>query len=181
MHQYVDFGGLEGIISNQTIWATNYRQLNDSKEATILEAPLIAALTARFRTLVEARQRTSREVRNAVADTGGDLDQIAEDLAKHLVKTFYATLSRGDAPLDFYVACFCTHMTNDYARENGLLSQWRGYGGADGGYCIVFDTAAMIALLQKEYESHYWTIPLKLALVHYAAPLFSIEDLRSFT
>jgi hypothetical protein len=69
------------------------------------------------------------------------------------------------------------HATDDYAREHGLLSQWRGYGGADGGYCIVFDTAAMIPMLRKEYEAHYWTLPPKLALVHYATRRFSIEDI----
>jgi hypothetical protein len=35
LHYYCDFGGLEGIFTNQTIWATNYRQLNDTKEAEI--------------------------------------------------------------------------------------------------------------------------------------------------
>jgi hypothetical protein len=27
LHYYCDFGGLQGIFTNQTIWATNYRQL----------------------------------------------------------------------------------------------------------------------------------------------------------
>ena len=94
-----------------------------------------------------------------------------------MVNSFYGTVTRGEAPLDFYVSCFCTHAKDDYAREHGLLSQWRGYGGPDGGYCIVFDSAAMTPLLRKEYEAHYWALPPKLALVHYATPHFSIEDI----
>ena len=58
LHHYVDFGGLEGIFKNQTLWATNYRQLNDTKETAILKQPLVQALTSRFRSLVEYRQRT---------------------------------------------------------------------------------------------------------------------------
>jgi hypothetical protein len=173
LHHYVDFGGLEGIFKNQTMWATNYRHLNDTTEAANLKVPLIETLNKRFHTLVEARQLTSPQVRNAVRDSGGDLDKISADLARDLVHSFYTAA----AGLDFYVACFCTHASDDYARDHGLLSQWRGYGGPEGGYCIVFDTASIIPLLKKEYEAHYWTMPPKLALVHYATPSFSIEDI----
>ena len=172
LHYYCDFGGLEGIFTIQTIWATNYRQLNDTKEAKMLKTPLVAALTARFRSVVEDRQHARREVRKAIEEVGGDLDRIVSDLARDLVNSYYQSAD----DLDFYVACFCTHATDDYAREHGLLSQWRGYGGADGGYCIVFDTAAIIPMLQKEHEAHYWTLPPKLALVHYATRHFSIDD-----
>jgi hypothetical protein len=173
LHYYCDFGGLQGIFTNQTIWATNYRQLNDRKEAEMLKAPLVTALTSRFRSVVEDQQHASPEVRRAIEDLGGNLDKIISDLARDLVNGYYQTAN----DLDFYVACFCTHATKDYAREHGLLSQWRGYGGADGGFCIVFDTAAMIPMLQKEYEAHYWMLPPKLALVHYATRDFSIEDI----
>jgi hypothetical protein len=159
LHHYVDFGGLEGIFKNQTLWATNYRQLNDTKETAILKQPLVQALTSRFRSLVEDRQRTSPQVRKAIDAIGGDLNKISADLARDLANSFYETVTRGEAPLDFYVSCFCTHAKDDYAREHGLLSQWRGYGGSDGGYCVLFDTAAMIPLLRKEYEAHYWTLP----------------------
>jgi hypothetical protein len=175
LHHYVDFGGLNGIFSTKTIWATNYRQLNDTKEIAMLRTPLVEALTSRFRSLVKNRARTSVQVQNAIQETGGDIKRIAADMVRDLVRSFYDTVTRGDAPLDFYVACFCTHAPDDYAREHGLLSQWRGYGGSDGGYCIVFDTAAMIHLLQREYEAHYWTVPPRLALVHYATPHFSVE------
>jgi hypothetical protein len=173
LHYYCDFGGLTGIFTNQTIWATNYRQLNDTKEAEMLKAPLVTALTSRFRSVVEERQQASPEVRKVIEEVGGDISRVVSDLARDLVNSYYGT----NADLDFYIACFCTHANNDYAREYGLLSQWRGHGGADGGYCIVFDTAAMIPMLQKEYEAHYWTLPPKLALVHYATRRFSIEEI----
>jgi len=177
LHHYADFAGLEGIFKNQTLWASNYQQLNDTKETAILEVPLIEALTKRFRPLVEAKQRTIPQVRKAVEECGGDLNKISADLASDLVKSFYDTVARGTAPLDYYVTCFCTHAKDDYARENGLLSQWRGYGGPDGGFCIVFDSAALIPLLQKEFEAHYWTVPPRLAAVNYHTADFSVEGI----
>ncbi len=177
LHHYADFGGLEGIFKNQTLWASNYRQLNDTKETAILEEPLIEALRKRFRPLIEAKQRTIPQVRKSIEEFRGDLDKISADLARDLVKSFYGTAARGAAPLDYYVTCFCTHAEDDYARENGLLSQWRGYGGPDGGYCIVFDTAAIIPLLQKEFEAHYWTVPPRLAEVNYYTTDFSVEGI----
>jgi hypothetical protein len=177
LHHYADCGGLDGIFKNQTLWASNYRQLNDTKETAILEAPLIEALTKRFRPLVEAKQQMIPRVRKAVEECGGDLDKISADLARDLVKSLYGTVARGAAPLDYYVTCFCTHSKDDYARESGLLSQWRGYGGPDGGFCIVFDTAKMIHLLQKEFETHYWTVPPRLAAVNYYTTDFSVEGI----
>jgi hypothetical protein len=36
---------------------------------------------------------------------------------------------------DLYLTCFC--------EEGDLLSQWRGYGGNDGRYCIQFDASRL--------------------------------------
>jgi hypothetical protein len=41
LHDYLDFAGLNGIFSTKTIWATNYRQLNDTKETAMLRTPLV--------------------------------------------------------------------------------------------------------------------------------------------
>ena len=94
-----------------------------------------------------------------------------------MVRSFYDTVVRSVAPLDLYVTSFCTHADDPYAIEHGLLSQWRGYGGGAGGYCIVFDTAALIELLHRESEAHYWVMPPKIGRVHYRSAAFSIEDI----
>ncbi|MCK5121132.1 MAG: DUF2971 domain-containing protein, partial [Methylococcales bacterium] len=45
---------------------------------------------------------------------------------------------------------FCgEHPTNEYVNNNGLLSQWRGYGGS-GGFAVVFNAKELEALLQLE-------------------------------
>jgi hypothetical protein len=108
-------------------------------------------------------------------ETGGGLAEIAAYQATRVVQGFYDTSFRSPARLDIYVTSFCTHANDPYAKEHGLLSQWRGYGG-EGGYCIVFDTAALIELLQREFGAHYWFMPLKLAQVHYRTADLSVED-----
>jgi hypothetical protein len=53
-------------------------------------------------------------------------------------------------------ACFCSHARDrPYEREHGLLSQWRGYG-KDGGFCLVFDTAKLWGLFEKERDAFFY-------------------------
>jgi hypothetical protein len=115
-------------------------------------------------------------VRRAIDEFGGNVASIAGDQAQRMVSSFYDTMSRPSAPLVPYIVSFCTHARDAYAREQGLLSQWRGYGGG-GGYCIVLDTAAMVDLLQREFNAHYWIMPPKLGLVHYHTPDFRLADI----
>jgi hypothetical protein len=65
------------------------------------------------------------------------------------------------------VSSFCDHSADRvYERENGLLSQWRGYG-RGGGFCIVLDTEKLFAMLQSEFETRSWSI-MKLGEVVYS-------------
>jgi len=53
-----------------------------------------------------------------------------------------------------YIVSFCGHKET-YERENGLLTQWRGYShGA--GYAIVFDTKKLSDLLKAEADFHFY-------------------------
>ena len=50
---------------------------------------------------------------------------------------------------------FCSHGEgHEYEQNNGLLSQWRGYG-PDGGYALVFETKELMDLLEKE-TTKFW-------------------------
>ena len=174
LHHYTNFDGLSGIHNTQTLWATNYTHLNDTKELAMLEQPLVAALTNRFRLLLIRQKKTNPKVRRAIEDTGGGIANIAADMARHLINSFYAAALNNPSPLVPYFTSFCTHANDPYASEHGLLSQWRGYAGG-GGYCIVFNTASLIDLVTREYEAHYWVMPLKLGSVHYLTANFSVE------
>jgi hypothetical protein len=60
-------------------------------------------------------------------------------------------------------------------KENGLLSQWRGYG-KGGGFCIVFDTTAFVTILEAEFNAYNWT-HLRIAPVHYAYDDIEVDTL----
>lgn len=54
---------------------------------------------------------------------------------------------------DNYVTAFCA--TKDkWTAQNGLLSQWRGYG-LDGGYAIVFNAKGLVDLLNTERKMYF--------------------------
>jgi hypothetical protein len=56
-----------------------------------------------------------------------------------------------------FVLSFCNHVNDDkYERANGLLNQWRGYGG-NGGFALVFETRGIIRLMELELKCHFWT------------------------
>lgn len=54
---------------------------------------------------------------------------------------------------DHYVASFCA-AKDEWISQNGLLSQWRGYG-INGGYAIVFDSAILNSMLAAEGDIYY--------------------------
>ncbi len=57
-----------------------------------------------------------------------------------------------------YICSFCNHAgDNEYERNNGLLSQWRGYGG-EGRFALVFDTSGLDRLLSCEWYAQYLVI-----------------------
>ena len=104
---------------------------------------------------------------------------VARNAATEFVDTLYKVTYEGAGSIPFsspFITSFCSHSADQsYEQENGLLSQWRGYGG-DGGYCIVFDTAALGALLGKEFDTYYW-VHLNISPVHYATDDVSIKEL----
>jgi hypothetical protein len=159
LHHYTNFDGLAGIHKS-------------------CEQPLVEALTKRFGLLLQERQRKHAYVQRAIEETGGGVAGIAAGQAQKMVRSFYDTMLRSAAPLDLYVTSFCTHADDPYAREHGLLSQWRGYGGGgDGGYCIVFETAGLVDLLRREFAAHYWVMALRIDQVHYYSDNFSVEGI----
>src|ERR1700724_738727 len=86
LHHYTNFPGLEGIHKSQTLWAINYRHLNDTKEVKVLEEPLIEALTKRFPPLLEDCQSRSPHFREAIEETGGGIAEIAAYQATRVVQ-----------------------------------------------------------------------------------------------
>jgi hypothetical protein len=177
LHHYTTFEGLRGIVESNTIWATHFAQLNDSTEVTLLQRPMNETLSARALSILQSS--ANRRMRRAVAKAAG-VSEI-EDATQAFVGALFAAAFTSDGriaePLaEPYITSFCAHSANQaYEINNGLLSQWRAYGGA-GRYCIVFDTASLVNLLLREFDSFYW-VYMRLAEVNYAVADVRLETL----
>jgi hypothetical protein len=75
-------------------------------------------------------------------------NQLIEEEARNYVRILFEALN-----IEPYVTSFCQKHQNKYAAENGLLSQWRGYG-KDGGVVLVFNKEDLNTMIQHERESY---------------------------
>lgn len=156
VYHYTDRGGFQGIVDSNTLWATFYKDLNDTTEVTLLREPLCKALVQHFVQTIREKAKTSLKVRMA-ADKEGGVVASATSAARSLVAALYESAfdrQGGRNLIDPYIVSLCSH-SDPYEQRSGLLSQWRGYGG-NGGYCLVFDTKELAELLTLEQDRHYY-------------------------
>jgi hypothetical protein len=173
LFHYTRMGGFNGIMASQTLWATHFKDLNDTTEVLLLRDPLQTALTLRFAANLTERQKRSVLFTARLLDHGGR-QAVAEGLAKSFVNALYKVTYGHHTKLQFgapYITSFSTHAAN-YERSHGLLSQWRDYGRE--GYCLVFDTAALSQQLMIDFEQAYF-VHLNVDEVVYAVEDFDIE------
>jgi hypothetical protein len=74
----------------------------------------------------------------------GGVESVIHHEAEVLVNAQYSAL--GD---DIYILSFCGQHSNQSINDNGLLSQWRGYG-SGGGAAVVFDTEILEEIMDME-------------------------------
>jgi hypothetical protein len=142
LHHYTTFSGLSGIIRSNTIWATHFSNLNDKSEVLLLRNPLTQAVANSYLGYILIRQGIDSRFRDFIIQHGGH-SEVATSDARRLINILYARIFENSLAEPF-IRSFCSHANDQsYEKENGLLSQWRGYG-SDGGFCMVFDTAALV-------------------------------------
>jgi hypothetical protein len=160
LFHYTTLDGLRGIIGTESLWAAHYSTLNDSTEIKFVRQairPYIAENLCSYLKLA-ARQRLS--IQRAVRKFGGlrkAFDILSEPVISAVHGAAFESVN-GAPPLhEPFIASFCSHVEDgEYEREHGLLSQWRGYGGV-GGYCIVFDTARLVEIMERESRRYIWS------------------------
>lgn len=158
LHHYTNWEGLEGILKSQSLWATFYKDLNDLTEFEHLRDFLIEAVGKRLRpqVIVKANQ-IGTDAQKLVRSSGGAY-AVARAEATRWVEQIYRTTFQGGADgvsiISPYVISFCTHARDrPYEESNGLLSQWRAYGGTER-YSLVFNTRKLEALCEEESEAY---------------------------
>ena len=135
---YTSIHALQGILESNTIWATHTENLNDTSEMLQIVPRFKQACIDHMHAWAN-QQRASRSPTPRVARAFGSA-------AAGAVNDALSGTGPGSARV--FVASFSTHKPG-YIRQNGMLSQWRGYGGSDA-VAVVFDTRRLEELLQQE-------------------------------
>jgi len=154
LFHYTNEDGLYGILGSEALWATHWRHLNDFTEITLLQDKLSELMLPHVRTQYEKLIRDNPAIIKKVQAEGG-LEKVTEHDTKVLVDAQYSATGE-----EIFIFSLCGTSDDLYVNNNGLLSQWRGYG-EDGGYALVFDTATLEKQLAKEHR----IIPYRYALV----------------
>lgn len=145
LYHYTTWDGLWGILQNQSLWATHCKFLNDYSEIVLFKPKLIEFLHPYFLEELEKIKKTNSDFTKLINDNGG-LDVVIEHEVEVMASALYDTT--GD---ELYITSFCGEHKDQDTRNNGLLSQWRGYG-KDGGFAVVFGTKKLEEVLQVEYD-----------------------------
>ena len=143
-YHYTNACGLHGIVMTQQIWATNIAFLNDAEEH-------IGFLDRRLPRLMREAVTKACEIfaaqpdgRQTILEMGG-MEKIVTDQAAILAAKIKESTLQFNEP---YVASF-TGVPPKGHEDDGILSQWQGYG-TDGGYAIVFESEPLEQLLIEE-------------------------------
>ncbi len=150
LFHYTSLRALEGILGANTLWATHAEYLNDSSEMQLLWPKLESQCVAYLQAAFEAGPGRDPEIRENAERLGGASKIAAQDGAMSIdvmKSLLLGDESRHGMGIPF-VTSFTTHK-KEYDCKNGMLSQWRGYGG-DQGVAIIFDTARLGDLLHSE-------------------------------
>lgn len=151
LYHYTTAAGLQGIVESQQLRATSIEYLNDAEEHTgffdrrlprLLEKPVRAA----------AGKIASTSSGRSQLNTSGGLEEAVKEEIVALVDALRSTTFKLNKP---YVTAFCS--VPKQSPDDGLLSQWRGYG-SDGGYAIVFETGRLQQLLDEEHKSFNYQV-----------------------
>ena len=146
MH-YTSASGLQGIVTSKTLWASHASFLNDAEE---VEGFFSRVFPVILRPELEKHVAESQDLASCV-QTAGQLEMnLFDHLLGKIVKRFRDAELRAQ---DHYIASFCA-AKDEWISQNGLLSQWRGYG-VNGGYAIVFDSAKLDLMLATEGDIYY--------------------------
>jgi hypothetical protein len=159
LYHYTTWDGLQKILETQTLWATNYKFLNDYSEIILFRDKLISLIHPYVREGFEKLIKQSPHIKQKIDKEGG-LYQVVQHDAEVLIDAQYGAL--GD---EIYILSFCGQLEEPNINNNGLLSQWRGYG-TGGGAALVFDTKKLEEILELEAKRYEYSAVLIADLIY---------------
>jgi hypothetical protein len=169
LYHYTNAHSFRSIVTGNTFWGTYFEDLNNATEFRHMHGPLGEELGKRCVPIVEAFSKRGTWEADIVRRHGG-VSSSSRKVGKSLVTSLYkATFGKPfhENLSPCFVTSFCTHKPDGYVEDNGLLSQWRGYGNSiDGSFCLVFDTRRFEALIEEERQAYQFAY-IGLGIAHY--------------
>lgn len=152
LYHYTTFEGLLGILNTRSLWATNYKFLNDTSELNLF---LNEKLPEVFRETIYKKYKqffdeNPEKFEEFKSKTRKDLWDVCLFESQSLIRSFMSPLNE-----QIYICSLCGDNQDDFTNKNGLLSQWRAYG-KNGGFAIVLNTKEMETILEKEFASYMY-------------------------
>lgn len=135
---YTDILGCQGILESGTLFASSISFLNDRKELRFADK----YITRLLKPYLEKVALDMRKV--GILSDDFDLGYTASREAERFMRIIHDT-ARSVSPI--FILSFCRADAKD--AEDGLLSQWRGYG-ASGGIALCFDREGLEAIVSAE-------------------------------
>ena len=150
LFHYTSLDSLKGILESNTLWATHANHLNDSSEMKLLFPKIAAEFAVILEQDFDVGPGRQPEMQQEAEKYGG-VETIAKQDGIMIVNVMESLMFGDDTRNGMgipFVTSFATHKEK-YERQNGMLSQWRGYG-SDEAVALVFDTAELESLLTSE-------------------------------
>lgn len=158
LFHYTTKEGLEGILKTQSLWATDFRYLNDTNELKAIQPILKYYISQIVRQTVQYIIKKEPAFLKRAQDRFGTLeDSIIADV-KVIIESMYEPFNQDKTGV--FILSLCknnNHVKNAY--NDGLLSMWRAYGGAQA-YAIEFEKKKLDELIQQDCNEFEYTIPL---------------------
>ena len=138
LFHYTSIRALCSLLETDTIWATHTAHLNDTSEMKQIVRSLQRACIDRMRATTDKQGWEPAQTIDFARALGSEIALAVRE----------ALLGNSAGSASVFVSSFSSHKPG-YIRQNGMLSQWRGYGGPDG-VAIIFETKRLEELLQQE-------------------------------
>jgi len=147
LFHYTTVDAFKSIYRSGSFWATHYQDLNDRSELQCFRRIATKHAFPIMKKMCRNEIGNNAQFSEFVRRVGGIENAVSQELEK-LLDIFYANMFGERGFPGPFISCFCAHK-DKYSAENGLLSQWRGYG-AGGGVAIVLDTLAVEKRMEQE-------------------------------
>jgi hypothetical protein len=145
LFHYTSGDGLVGILKTNCLFASHSDYMNDSTECQVIRELLTPVIEKEIELTTGALVRRGL-LKKEVYNSYGGAYAIGE--ANNVLGVLFKAINRL-AP--FFITSFCMHAKGTVDFDNGLLSQWRGYG-RNGGFANEFNEAGIDALVLLECQ-----------------------------